>query len=253
MTFQSTADAGGDFRWSVRFILSYAATNGLKNSAADHRVRERLKEVLRQYELRERHFECVIRSKELEVLLSRARAAEQKQLADGEKARAERAEEEVVPIFLLYPPSTSDCVSLQNQQLRKDLEASQSGQAMLIDKLIACCKEVCLALPRLAFSKINVACPAKRGAHATVVLVPSRRAGEAGGGQTHRWADGGMTLLCGAAGTEPFVFKERPQREYHPIKFKNKRLVVQLERLFTPMRLILLLIPLIQIWRTSCL
>jgi hypothetical protein len=57
-------------------------------------IRERLKEVLRQYELRERHFECVIRSKELEVLLSRARAAEQKQLAEGEKARFERQEEE---------------------------------------------------------------------------------------------------------------------------------------------------------------
>lgn len=58
-------------------------------------MRERLKEVLRQYELRERHFECVIRSKELEVLLSRARAAEQKQLADGERIRAERVDEEV--------------------------------------------------------------------------------------------------------------------------------------------------------------
>ena len=31
---------------------------------------------------------------------------------------------------------------LQNEQLRKDLELSQSGQTMLIDKLIACCKEV---------------------------------------------------------------------------------------------------------------
>ncbi|EEB90826.1 hypothetical protein MPER_10921, partial [Moniliophthora perniciosa FA553] len=89
-------------------------------------VRERLKEVLRQYELRERHFECVIRSKELEVLLSRARAAEQKQLAEGEKARAEKLEEEV-------------------QQLRKDLEDSQNGQTMLIDKLIQCCKEASLA------------------------------------------------------------------------------------------------------------
>lgn len=58
-------------------------------------IRERLKEVLRQYELRERHFECVIRSKELEVLLSRARAAEQKQLAEGEKSRAGKQEEEV--------------------------------------------------------------------------------------------------------------------------------------------------------------
>ncbi|THG97446.1 hypothetical protein EW026_g4553 [Hermanssonia centrifuga] len=85
-------------------------------------VRERLKEVLRQYELRERHFECVIRSKELEVLLSRARAAEQKQLADGEKARAEKAEDEA-------------------QHLRQDLETVQNGQTALIDKLIACCKE----------------------------------------------------------------------------------------------------------------
>ncbi|KAJ7070743.1 hypothetical protein C8F01DRAFT_975307 [Mycena amicta] len=85
-------------------------------------VRERLKEVLRQYELRERHFECVIRSKELEVLLSRARAAEQKQLAEGEKARAEKQSEEI-------------------QQVRRDLEEAQNGQTMLIDKLIQCCKE----------------------------------------------------------------------------------------------------------------
>jgi hypothetical protein len=60
-------------------------------------VRARLKDILRQYELRERHFECVIRSKELEVLLSRARAAEQKQLAEGERARTEKVEEEVRP------------------------------------------------------------------------------------------------------------------------------------------------------------
>ena len=58
-------------------------------------MRVRLKEVLRQYELRERHFECIIRSKELEVLLSRARAAEQRQLAEGEKNRANKQGEEV--------------------------------------------------------------------------------------------------------------------------------------------------------------
>ncbi|KAI0059443.1 hypothetical protein BV25DRAFT_1889737 [Artomyces pyxidatus] len=85
-------------------------------------VRERLKEVLRQYELRERHFECVIRSKELEVLLSRARAAEQKQLAEGEKARADKFEEE-------------------SQQIRKELDDAQKGQTMLVDRLITCCKE----------------------------------------------------------------------------------------------------------------
>ena len=67
-------------------------------------MRERLKDILRQYELRERHFECVIRSKELEVLLSRARAAEQKQLAEGEKSRAERLEEEVRLPYYPLPP-----------------------------------------------------------------------------------------------------------------------------------------------------
>jgi len=61
----------------------------------DNVVRERLKDILRQYELRERHFECVIRSKELEVLLSRARAAEQQQLAEGQANRAAKAEQEV--------------------------------------------------------------------------------------------------------------------------------------------------------------
>ncbi|KAH9947130.1 hypothetical protein B0H21DRAFT_364355 [Amylocystis lapponica] len=91
-------------------------------------VRERLKEVLRQYELRERHFECVIRSKELEVLLSRARAAEQKQLAEGEKTRANKADEE-------------------NKQLRKDLDDTTEQQSTLVKKLLACCHEVCDVFP----------------------------------------------------------------------------------------------------------
>jgi Myosin-like coiled-coil protein len=53
-----------------------------------NRVRERLKDVLRQYELREKHFDCVIRSKELEVLLSRARAEEQRGLVEQERRKA---------------------------------------------------------------------------------------------------------------------------------------------------------------------
>ncbi|THV07477.1 hypothetical protein K435DRAFT_258822 [Dendrothele bispora CBS 962.96] len=91
-------------------------------------VRERLKEVLRQYELRERHFECVIRSKELEVLLSRARAAEQKQLAEGEKYRTGKREEEI-------------------SQLKKELEDSQNSQMQMFEKLIQCCKEIQNEMP----------------------------------------------------------------------------------------------------------
>lgn len=39
-------------------------------------------------------------------------------------------------------PMTHHLRLLQNGQLRRDLELSQNGQTMLIDKLIACCKEV---------------------------------------------------------------------------------------------------------------
>ncbi|KAL9716420.1 hypothetical protein Ac2012v2_000868 [Leucoagaricus gongylophorus] len=86
-------------------------------------VRERLKDVLRQYELRERHFECLIRSKELEVLLSRARAAESKELLEVERNRAEKLEEEV-------------------QQLKREVEDVQGDKNIIIDKLLTCCKEL---------------------------------------------------------------------------------------------------------------
>ncbi|KAL1951302.1 hypothetical protein VTO73DRAFT_451 [Trametes versicolor] len=88
----------------------------------DEVVRERLKEVLRQYKLRESHFECVVRSKELEVLLSRARAAEQKQLADAEKARADKTDDEI-------------------KALRKELDEATEQQTILINKLLSCCHE----------------------------------------------------------------------------------------------------------------
>lgn len=130
-------------------------------------VRERLKEVLRLYELRERHFECVIRSKELEVLLSRARAAEQRQLAEGEKARADKLDEEVGFCFstdvtcirrestiLITSHSftfsrsvTHAGVRPQNHHLKKDLEEAQNGHSMFVERLITYCKEVSQSYP----------------------------------------------------------------------------------------------------------
>ena len=43
---------------------------------------------------------------------------------------------------MVLDPGLTLLSCLQNEQLRKDLELSQNGQTMLIDKLIACCKEV---------------------------------------------------------------------------------------------------------------
>lgn len=130
---------------SPRRYLRRSVSGSVHSHLADSpnhvsRVRERLKDVLRQYELRERHFECVIRSKELEVLLSRARAAEQKQLAEGEKARGDKAEAEV-SYLCRRSISVYDGIS-QAQQYRQQYETVQTGQTALIDKLIACCKEV---------------------------------------------------------------------------------------------------------------
>lgn len=68
-------------------------------------VRERLKDILRQYELREKHFECVIRSKELEVLLSRARTEEQRNLVEQERRKAAENDAKVsLGIGLHFPP-----------------------------------------------------------------------------------------------------------------------------------------------------
>lgn len=91
----------------------------------DSVVRARLGDVLQQYALRERHFEAIVRSKELEVLLARARAEEQHAVHESERARAAEAE-------------------ALNATLRSQLEDTQSSQARLMDKLIACCKEVCV-------------------------------------------------------------------------------------------------------------
>ncbi|KAF8527571.1 hypothetical protein BU17DRAFT_39400 [Hysterangium stoloniferum] len=86
-------------------------------------VRERLKDVLRQYELREKHFECVIRSKELEVLLSRARAEEQRSL------EAHQLKEQ------------SSQIHQQLQRLKEQSHDINSSQARLLEDLRACCEE----------------------------------------------------------------------------------------------------------------
>ncbi|KZW00466.1 hypothetical protein EXIGLDRAFT_761559 [Exidia glandulosa HHB12029] len=85
-------------------------------------ARERLKDILRQYELREKHFECVVRSKELEVLLAKARVEEQKHITESERSR--------------HAANEIECV-----ELRKQLEDTQSSQQRLMDKLILACKE----------------------------------------------------------------------------------------------------------------
>ncbi|KAF8585106.1 hypothetical protein K439DRAFT_1344323 [Ramaria rubella] len=87
----------------------------------DNVVRERLKDVLRQYELREKHFDCVIRSKELEVLLSRARAEEQRGLVEQERRKAAENEARL-------------------QRLKEQSRDINTSQARLLEDLRACCE-----------------------------------------------------------------------------------------------------------------
>jgi len=86
-------------------------------------VRERLKEFLRQYELREKHFECVVRSKELEVLLSRARAEEQKQLAEKHRALLQDSDNQL-------------------QAVRLELDSVQEQEEKFMDDVLQFCKEL---------------------------------------------------------------------------------------------------------------
>ncbi len=131
------------------------------------------------------------------MLLSRARAAEQKQLAESEKVRADRAEEEA-------------------QTSRKQLEAAQSGQTMLIDKLIACCKEVRLISIFYTFAGLLCLCArmryypllsvltdtrqtAQRRTDAADIRVSAGGAGEEGDDTCRGWERRGrVTFSCGA-------------------------------------------------------
>ncbi|CAE6512692.1 unnamed protein product [Rhizoctonia solani] len=82
-------------------------------------VRERLKDMLRQYERRERHFEAVVRSKELEVLLARARVEEQKGCAEAARQVAKASEQ-------------------QNAALQAELEEMQKQEAATATKIQQC-------------------------------------------------------------------------------------------------------------------
>jgi hypothetical protein len=62
-------------------------------------VRGRLEDLLAQYEIRERHFEAVIRSKQLELLRAKARVDEQKKLASNARA----VEQQVSRMSAEYP------------------------------------------------------------------------------------------------------------------------------------------------------
>lgn len=121
-----------------------------------HRIRERLKTVLRQYELRETQFEAVLRSKELEVLLSKARSEEARWLVEEAEQKSRERENQVCryPLPVILPPLSlssphllSDTRSLslivlaflspQTERYAKSLEELQRAQGQLLDKLVS--------------------------------------------------------------------------------------------------------------------
>ncbi|KIJ53495.1 hypothetical protein M422DRAFT_25368 [Sphaerobolus stellatus SS14] len=108
----------------------------------DDVARERLKDVLRQYELREKHFDCVIRSKELEVLLSRARTEEQRSLVEQERRKA--AENEAKTRELNEEAhqlkEQSSQIHQQLQRLKEQSREINTSQARLLEDLRACCE-----------------------------------------------------------------------------------------------------------------
>ncbi|GJJ13379.1 hypothetical protein Clacol_007631 [Clathrus columnatus] len=105
-------------------------------------VRERLKDFLRQYELREKHFDCIIRSKELEVLLSRARAEEQRNLVEQERRKAAENEAKTRELNeeAQQLKEQSSQIHSQLQRLKEQSRDINTSQARLLEDLRACCE-----------------------------------------------------------------------------------------------------------------
>jgi hypothetical protein len=104
-------------------------------------VRGRLEDLLAQYELRERHFEAVIRSKQLELLLAKARVDEQKQLASN----AHTVEQQVGRLSVECSKPSTNVGTLrrgQDEQLSLKIDTTHKTQAIAMDKLVACGEDV---------------------------------------------------------------------------------------------------------------
>jgi len=108
----------------------------------DSVVRERLKDILRQYELREKHFECVIRSKELEVLLSRARTEEQRNLVEQERRKAAENDARTRDLNeeAQHLKEQSSHIHTQLQRLKEQSRDITTSQTRLLEDLRACCE-----------------------------------------------------------------------------------------------------------------
>lgn len=103
-------------------------------------MRGRLEDLLAQYEIRERHFEAVIRSKQLELLLAKARVDEQKKLASNARTVEHQVGQLSVKENLLV--LMSPLWRGQNEQLLLTIDTMHKTQAKVMDKLVACCKDV---------------------------------------------------------------------------------------------------------------
>lgn len=78
------------------------------------------------------------------MLLAKYRESEQRQLVEFERNRIDKLEEDVSSFYNAYIDMSclNADVEKKNQQVRKELEDVHSGQTLLIEKLIQCCKEV---------------------------------------------------------------------------------------------------------------
>lgn len=115
-------------------------------------------------------------------MLARYREAEQRQLADMERSRVDKLGEDVRHCKADLDEFT--LIREQCLQLKKELDETHNSQTLLIEKLIQCCKEVCIITSffcsfRAQTLADGVCLAAKCRTDSTAFLVPSRRTGKA--------------------------------------------------------------------------
>lgn len=108
-------------------------------------------------------------------MLARYREAEQRQLADLEKARVDKLGEDVRQC----EATLHEYLLIREQclQLKKELDETHNSQTLLIEKLIQCCKEVYIIFSLSSdtdFANV-VPLPAERRTNTKTLFIPSRR------------------------------------------------------------------------------
>ncbi|KAG9293690.1 hypothetical protein G9A89_019027 [Geosiphon pyriformis] len=81
--------------WEIKSKMDEDTDEKKKRAEDNEMLKDKFRSFLEQYELREKHYNCVVRSKDLELQLYEAKLQQQRQLTDQEVVKASSLQEQV--------------------------------------------------------------------------------------------------------------------------------------------------------------